>query len=476
MVLGVSVTNVRALCLLSSLVACAAPSEPGATAPGLIRQLGTTIAAGDTVLLQPGRVGSPLPLDSILVRAADTSALASAGRFMFEGRRPGRQRVEATVDGELSVAFVDVVPSVSVGRWRQLDLGGSGGCGITQDGRLACWGLTWKRSTGHIEISEGHTLARPVFRAGLPAQPRQVAVGSLGGCILVEGGSVYCWGDGFLGAPGIESDVPVRLHAVAVPPATTLVAGGSHSCSLTAAGTAWCWGWNSSGQVGPVVVPRTIEGPQPIALPHAVRQLALGTLHSCALLQDGSVWCWGAAMDRVVEASGVPPLGQPRRVDLPGPATAIGSGSGHSCARLEDEALWCWGRGDYFSMALTGAVLGPTRIATNVAPGDWGLAAAVTCVRTPPAELTCWGDNLASSLEFSTYPGPFRMMLPANIGPLQHSRQSGLCAIDAAGIASCWGGGSFGDGTGRSSRITRDGVPFIRRIAAPVEESSLLRP
>lgn len=451
------------------------PNDPAAADGVLVRQLGTVIAPGDTVELHAGLVGSATRLDSVPVTAADTTALAPLSHGLFVARRPGRFRVSAVWGGKRSESYVDVVSTVPVGRWRQLDLGGSGGCGITLDARLACWGLTWKRSSGHFDLPEGHSLARPVFVSGLSAEPRTVAVGSLGGCVLLLGGTVQCWGDGFLGAPGIRSDAPVRLNTVAAPPAIALAAGGSHFCILTEAGTAWCWGWNSGGQVGPVSPTRSTEAPQRVSLPGAVRQLALGTLHSCALLADGDVWCWGAAMDRVAGDRATPPLGQPRRMDLPGPAISLGSGGGHSCALLQDASLWCWGRGDFLSMARTGSVLTPTRIATSVRAGDWGLGAAVTCVRTPPRELQCWGDNLAQSLEFSTYPGPYRMLLPATIGPMQHSRQSGLCAIDSEGIASCWGGGSFGDGSGRAFRMTADGVPYVRLVAAPIDAAALLR-
>jgi alpha-tubulin suppressor-like RCC1 family protein len=55
-----------------------------------------------------------------------------------------------------------------------------------------------------------------------------------------------------------------------------------------------CWGNNDSGQIGDgtsdpyKVVPVSVAG-----LPSAVASIALGALHSCALLENTTVWCWG---------------------------------------------------------------------------------------------------------------------------------------------------------------------------------------
>jgi alpha-tubulin suppressor-like RCC1 family protein len=96
-------------------------------------------------------------------------------------------------------------------------------------------------------------------------------------------------------------------------------AGGNHSCALMESGRVKCWGGNLVGALGlgePTrdladpnsSVPDTHRGDEPsemgdalpfVALPRGKRAvgLAVATQHTCALLDDGSVVCWGGGAD-----------------------------------------------------------------------------------------------------------------------------------------------------------------------------------
>jgi hypothetical protein len=75
----------------------------------------------------------------------------------------------------------------------------------------------------------------------------------------------------------------------------------------------------------------------------------------CARLGDGSVWCWGSngcGTTTLAEwrADPLPPSAcvnsfsrEPHRIALPGPATAIGTGVYHACALINDGSVYCWG-------------------------------------------------------------------------------------------------------------------------------------
>lgn len=80
------------------------------------------------------------------------------------------------------------------------------------------------------------------------------------------------------------------------------------------------------------------------ALPSTdVSQLTGGSSHSCALLSDGTIRCWGS--------NGLGQLGNGTTTDSNIPvavsglsgATAIAAGSNHTCAVLPDSTLKCWG-------------------------------------------------------------------------------------------------------------------------------------
>lgn len=81
-------------------------------------------------------------------------------------------------------------------------------------------------------------------------------------------------------------------------------AGKYHSCAAQAAATLRCWGYGGDGalgygstaSIGDDEVPAA-AGPVDLGTASAVRAVAAGAVHTCALLADGSVRCFGFAGD-----------------------------------------------------------------------------------------------------------------------------------------------------------------------------------
>ena len=119
-----------------------------------------------------------------------------------------------------------------------------------------------------------------------------------------------------------------------------------HSCALLTDGKMKCWGRNDVGQLGDGT---TTSSSTPVEVSNikTATSIALGGYHSCALLTDGAMKCWGnndqgqlgdgTTTNRAtpVEASGITT------------ATSIALGYSHSCALLTDGKIKCWGRNDY---------------------------------------------------------------------------------------------------------------------------------
>jgi alpha-tubulin suppressor-like RCC1 family protein len=128
-------------------------------------------------------------------------------------------------------------------------------------------------------------------------------------CLITNQAIIRCWGDnafGQLGDGTVNSGVATSTYAT--PNTVTgltgtpsaVIAGGSHTCAIMTNGDFDCWGDDFSGELGDGVLRNTGSDqsvPSPskaTVVPGAPVAAALGVSHTCVLLKNGSVWCWGA--------------------------------------------------------------------------------------------------------------------------------------------------------------------------------------
>ncbi|HWZ91392.1 MAG TPA: hypothetical protein VNW92_21165 [Polyangiaceae bacterium] len=134
----------------------------------------------------------------------------------------------------------------------------------------------------------------------------------------VSDGTVQCWGSSTYGQLGYgnqntigDNELPSAVGPVSVSSSpgafvTALDTGVAHTCALLSDHTVKCWGFGVNGAlgygnqntIGDNELPSSVG---PVSISNApgvtVTALALGAFHSCALLSDGTVTCWGDAHD-----------------------------------------------------------------------------------------------------------------------------------------------------------------------------------
>ena len=183
-----------------------------------------------------------------------------------------------------------------------------------------------------------------------------------------------------------------------------LALGEAHTCALHNDNHVWCWGSNSDRQLGlgETGLANRYETPQQVptfggdALP---QQIAAGRFHTCALLSDASVWCWGG--NGLGEVGGTEsPVSSPRRVDLGGTAVSIFAGGRNTCALLTTGALTCWGSNSSGQLGINAYDANPHNTPTVVPLSQTAfhtksvsIGTAHMCATAHDASIWCWGSN-----------------------------------------------------------------------------------
>ena len=136
--------------------------------------------------------------------------------------------------------------------------------------------------------------------------------------------------------------------------AVDIGASSSSSCVLLDTGNFACWGSNSNGRLGRgnTLAQSTAASATVVQLPSSqtTAQLSVGSSHACVLSNTGSVICWGnAANGRLGYGTGssTSVLSPGGAVSLPGSGTAVhvSAGNVHTCAVLTNGDITCWGSG-----------------------------------------------------------------------------------------------------------------------------------
>jgi hypothetical protein len=237
----------------------------------------------------------------------------------------------------------------------------------------------------------------------------KVALGASHTCAITTAGGVMCWGNNGAGQLGV-GDAANRLA-----PADVALAGGatpafisagvSHTCAVTTAGAVQCWGSNQTAQLGLPLTTTSSPRPAPVPGLTGVASVAAGAGHTCALLADGTVKCWGA--NDKAQAGQNPAATQlatsPTAVNLTGPMTQIATQLDHTCALKGNGQVLCWGW-NLFGQTGTSPSPNPSLpggavsslVASSISVGGTHTC-AVGSVNTSSG-VYCWGDRSSGQL------------------------------------------------------------------------------
>ena len=323
-------------------------------------------------------------------------------------------------------------------------------CAELADGSVFCWGWNGAGQLGDGTIHTDWFV--PVKVVGLGSAMQAVAARGGHTCALLATGSVSCWGDNEFGQLGdgttTNRSAPVKVAGLGSP-VQAVAAGSDHTCVLLADGSVSCWGWNAYRQLGDGTTMNRSAPVKVVALHSAVQAVAAGSDHTCVLLADGSVSCWGR--------NGDGQLGDGTTTDWSGPQEVVGlyagvqavaAGLHHTCALRVNGTVHCWGRnrdgqlgdGTTTDRSEPAKVVDLDSAVQAVAAGN-----DHTCALLGDGSVNCWGWNGSGQLGDGTTTNRSAPVKVAGLGsPVQAIAASGdrTCALLADGSVCCWGYGT----------------------------------
>lgn len=290
-------------------------------------------------------------------------------------------------------------------------------CAVRDDGRTFCWG---PNPSGSLGVGASPDPVTAPTEVPALADAEEIAMASATTCARMRDGTVRCVGAGGGGqlGNGATASATVFAPVPGLAGVTSLRAGESHFCALLSDATMRCWGSNSYGQLGDgtsgnsratPVTPRNVTG---------VAAFAVGESHTCARLLDGTARCWGLNNPGQV-GIGSTTATVPSPTAVPGLAnvTWITAGYRSSCALLADGSAWCWGSNSFQTLGdgTFTARTSPVRV-MNLPPDVRAIETTghATCVVHGAARgVSCFGmqplgDGPASSAGSTAVPRPAR--------------------------------------------------------------------
>ena len=328
----------------------------------------SSVGASSPASERPGPVSLGAPVTQIDSGHNHTCALTTQGQVVCWGvngnSQLGYPEGKGNVGDKSVPSQAGFVPLPEPGIAQQISMGGARSCALLQGGTAACWNAPLQVDNGDTDSDTEPDNPRETDTDTGEPQPSldetdymveiafdeaftQISTGALFTAAVTETGRLVYWMDGTEVKPYPLGDGVAALE---------VALGGIQSCVLFTDGRVKCWStieehWN----LGPPDTDSSSESPPFVDLGEGATavQVAAGQDHSCAVLADGSLRCWGSNASGQLGLPGTDVIGDDETpaevnpVDVGGRVVHVSCGSEHTCATLENGRVVCWGEADY---------------------------------------------------------------------------------------------------------------------------------
>lgn len=326
-------------------------------------------------------------------------------------------------------------------------------CALLDAAKLKCWGNNASGQLGNDSITPSRIPVEPALASASLGRIKAVATGHEHTCVVLESGSVWCWGSNSKGQLGPDAAAMERrpVQPFVFTNAQAIAAGLEHTCVIRLGGAVECWGSNAYGQVG-----KNPASNEPVPTPYQVisgaRNVVAGANHTCAILEDNTVRCWGNGTKGQ--------LGDGFGVDRPNPVnpsissvSILGAGYAHTCVVRSGGSVQCWGYNGFGQLGIDAEL--PFEDKVTATPVQKLAAAAAhvatgtghTCVALVNGKVQCFGRDtfwqLGDDAAYADRGEPVSVVNLTQAVQVAAGRDHS-CATLSNGAVRCWGRNNYG--------------------------------
>lgn len=299
-------------------------------------------------------------------------------------------------------------------------------CALLETEEVWCWGRNNSGQLGRGQDPNAEPNFKPApvkMNTGEPlTKVIGISTGSYHSCAIRDDDTdtVWCWGANDYGELGIENTLKISSTAVQVPTldqVNEISAGGHHTCALKNDGTVWCWGYNKLGQLGVGKFPSQSHTPMANSNIKSISEISTGANHTCVLNRFGDIECWGWNEGGAVGLGLSDPIYAPTSIEMgSGTAVSVSIGGFQSCVLFIGNKLFCWGRmclQKDNSLCVDNSTIQSITDVKIIAAGGYH-----TCALKNDDTIVCWGDNRYGQFGIYTDANPNFFVEPHQLGQL----------------------------------------------------------
>lgn len=234
--------------------------------------------------------------------------------------------------------------------------------------QIICWG----RNKGRLGYGFSQDVGRnPRANAGDQQTPfegeiREMAAGGQNTCVLTADKKLKCWGLSPQNALGLnktigDDEAPSTIGFVNMGGDVEHISSGpSHACAIMSNSKVKCWGYGGYGQLGYGNSNSIGDDETPASIGYVdvgadVEQISAGgQFHTCAVLSNKKLKCWGVNIDGQLGYGNRNMIGYSNTPASVGfvdvgddDVERVATGGSHTCVLLSSHNMKCWGKGQY---------------------------------------------------------------------------------------------------------------------------------